>query len=980
MPSPDEYGMANIASENSTFLNNAWPVTAPITVGTTQYAKTFEGDYDLNVMERVLPPSPATFAASFNQTFTGIMGAYQLDGGVSSLWSTDSTHPLGLSFLGGHQEAELPLVFRLRRFFSQNYAVNGATGSAAPDGGAYFGVLSGALSIDRSLDAALYGLYVSPNKDGFWEAGILKTTAPLTGSSYAGINMWEAEGRIYRIPKALNLSAPNVEAIHLVDLDASNSFINIPRGAIGDATVQAQGLYGRFDTGGPITTFGGGGFGNTLSINGLPDFGIFEMLHGGIQNSYSNPGATWRMDMASTGQFGRYVRSDLSSYNDFGFWTASINDGALIGADKLSGMLNGYFLTYKKEGTLAGEFMGNLKPDTATTGIWQGASAGAWEKTRAVAFSSGIVGDNFRLSGNQIQGNGGPNNFYYMEQNPDGSYRWAGFRSASGLTMTETEYDRQGPTGQEEYSKTIWIQDNTNPSVPVYTLQEAKKLTLTEFNDAIAAMRTFYTGTPYNYTETTDNYWMNRDNQHDGIFAGFDNLWDTGGGVKAANVSLIGRYGQDDRGAPILFGGTIISFDPMYSMNPYYNSTSNTNGSKSPIGGAYYGYLGAVFGKQTVAADWMDGLINGLYRDPIGNVGIFSGRFTGNNNPQIGAWTGTGTIDGGYVMGMAGSGLTEANFANNVIIENRDYPSGGAALAATGGVIQGRAMSSSSAAISNSILSPSGSGYWGVWQSRSGGTYSGIPTAWAYSREDRTDGYRIDYRTVQMNATESNGVKTGDVLGASVLVKNSEPASTYVLTGSIKGLFDPVQFTYHMITQGTFMETATFVNKVSGMNDAQRQAFTDATKIPAFVVGTTDLRGSGSVMGGAINLGNAQDATNGILSAAFYAPSTGGKPQIWASGNVIGAYSGAPAGGAVSLSGYAPGSSTANGISANFNIQQWTGTKWGATVTSGSVPAGTSGFTYPNAATTGITFQGGAAGGINAANGTFSGTAAGIVK
>jgi hypothetical protein len=129
-------------------------------------------------------------------------------------------------------------------------------------------------------------------------------------------------------------------------------------------------------------------------------------------------------------------------------------------------------------------------------------------------------------------------------------------------------------------------------------------------------------------------------------------------------------------------------------------------------------------------------------------------------------------------------------------------------------------------------------------------------------------------------------------------------------------------------------------------------------------------------------LGSADDVSKGIVNATFLAPSTGGRPQLWVSGNVNGAYSTTPVAGttSVSLAGYQVKTGTANGISANFTIQNWGATKWGATVTNGIVPANTTGFTYPNAATTGINFQGGAAGIINPANGTFSGTAAGVVK
>ncbi len=992
LPSSSEFGYADISPD--TFLNNPWPVTGeettPIDVLTTQYAKTSEGEYDLNVMERVLPPSAAR-----NETFQGIMGLYQLEGtgAASSLWATSDVNPLGLAFLGAYQDADLPLVFQVKRFYSQNYAVSGSNPAPTPDGGAYYGIMTGTLSGDRSLNAALYGLYVSPTVGGTWEAGILRTTAPLTGTSYAGVNMWDAEGQLYKDPMALNLTT-GVDAAHLLDQDLNSlgdlHFTNIDRGAMGDATVQMKNLYGGFDTGGYITSLAGVGFGSTLSIKGLPDFGIFEMLHGGIDNTYSKPAdsTTFSMDMASTGQFGKYDRGSNNTtnptYSDFGFWTASINGtvGTLSDPDKLSGTWSdGYFLTYKKEGTISGDFMGNLKPDgpESTTGIWQGASAGSWEKTRDVIFSSGIVGDNFSLQ-KTFRWIGSGNNFYDVGQDPQGGslhpYRWAYFVSTSGSITTITQFDEMGPPGQEVYSKTVWVKNSDGS----FTLQEASKLQdLAAFNTAIDDLR-IYKDT----AEITDNYRMERNDQHDGILAGFDsNLWTNVAGGSPTNISLIGQYGQDHTGVspPTVFGGTIISFDPMYSMNPYYNATTNPNGSKLPIGGAYYGYLGAVFGTQSggVTADWVDGLINSLYRDPSGNVGILYGTFTGNNNPDIGAWKGTGAIDGGYAFGMAGGSLTEANFASKVSVNSRDWSYGaGEATLLTGDNITLNAASYNSAAISNSLLNPPltpSSGFFGIWQNRAGGTFTGSPDIWSW--EAKMAGNQTDYISVQMN-TEINGVKTGDVVGASAVYDASIPF-TSVMGGKIKGLFDPIKFTWQAVSQGTVMETATFVSKVSSFTtDAQRQAFTDATKIPCFAVGSTDLRGSGSVTGGSIDLGSAAVTTKGVLNTTFYAPSTGGPAQIWASGNVTGAYTGAPTAGNVILSGYAPGSGTGNGITANFGISNWNNNsngKWGATI-SGAVSPGTPGFTYQNAATIGIVFQGGAAGTITGS--TFTGTAAGI--
>jgi hypothetical protein len=250
-----------------------------------------------------------------------------------------------------------------------------------------------------------------------------------------------------------------------------------------------------------------------------------------------------------------------------------------------------------------------------------------------------------------------------------------------------------------------------------------------------------------------------------------------------------------------------------------------------------------------------------------------------------------------------------------------------------------------------------------------------------YESETRWENF-ADVAWATAPATAS-AMMTGDVAGAKA---DWVSATTWVSGGSIKGVFDPNEATikpWRAIAQGAMMETATFLSKVDQIknDNAKLQALYDATKIPCFQVGSTDLRGSGSVTGGSINLGGANDPSMGIMNATFLAPSTGGMPQIWASSLVAGSYTGSPTGGSVSLAGFAPGSTggTTNGITANFNVQNFTTATWGATVTNGAVPAGF--MTVPSGAavSTALTFTGGAAGKINGGNGTFSGTAAGVV-
>jgi hypothetical protein len=241
---------------------------------------------------------------------------------------------------------------------------------------------------------------------------------------------------------------------------------------------------------------------------------------------------------------------------------------------------------------------------------------------------------------------------------------------------------------------------------------------------------------------------------------------------------------------------------------------------------------------------------------------------------------------------------------------------------------------------------------------------------------------RTNFIGVNIASDPANNTFTGSMVSASVEWAN---AMTALSGGQIKGMFDP-NATWQAVISATGMDTATFISKATALEtEAQRTAFYKATNIPCFQVGATDLRGNGDVpvsgiTGSTINLGSAADNTRGILNATFFAPSTGAKPQVWASGLVNGSYTGSPTGGTVGLSGYAPGSSglLTNGITADFNLLHFN-TTWGATVTNGNVPTnsltGASGYTASNP----VGFQGGAAGMVQPGLGTFNGTAAGIV-
>lgn len=275
---------------------------------------------------------------------------------------------------------------------------------------------------------------------------------------------------------------------------------------------------------------------------------------------------------------------------------------------------------------------------------------------------------------------------------------------------------------------------------------------------------------------------------------------------------------------------------------------------------------------------------------------------------------------------------------------------------------------------------------WNLWSTVAGGTYAtGNPPPIGAKWNQVEDIVNVGpppvvvgqylWKTAITNRDVPANLYEAQMVGATI---RYDEGWTSVGGAQAMGMFDPATSTWQAVSLWTGIETAAFMDKVSGMDEAQRTAFYEATNIPAFQVGATDLRGSGT--DAYLNI-----TSLGILNATFFAPTSGVKPQIWASGGtgggVNGTYTGAPMGlpgTNFELTGYQPGTLTENGITAHFTVQKWSGTTWGATITNGDAPAnsltGATGFTAGNA----ITFQGGAAGTFGA--GTLTGTAAGIVK
>ncbi|MGV8058234.1 MAG: hypothetical protein AB2L12_09465 [Smithellaceae bacterium] len=245
------------------------------------------------------------------------------------------------------------------------------------------------------------------------------------------------------------------------------------------------------------------------------------------------------------------------------------------------------------------------------------------------------------------------------------------------------------------------------------------------------------------------------------------------------------------------------------------------------------------------------------------------------------------------------------------------------------------------------------SGYkWGVGKTNTSGTYTGDPTGdlvWSYYTKSGGTTVGPENVVYTQNAASytaaGGGYYRGDVAGAST---NWQSASTSVFGGTVKGTFDPAASgTWSATTLATRIETAAFIDLASS---TAGQATLAALNIPSVIVGSVNLSGSD---------GNWSSLS--INNMGFYASTSGGKPQIWASNNVSGTMVSVsvPLNVATHLTG-------AGGFAADFTVRRFDNNKWAA-----DIKNGVGGFNGTN------TFQGGAAGTYSGSSvsGTASGTA-----
>jgi len=402
----------------------------------------------------------------------------------------------------------------------------------------------------------------------------------------------------------------------------------------------------------------------------------------------------------------------------------------------------------------------------------------------------------------------------------------------------------------------------------------------------------------------------------------------------STSALIEGSYLTNSNSPHIWFEDNIYSFNGRNSTNTTFD------------GGAYRGFLS---GKEINGS--ADARFNGLYIDPSGNIGILKGSFTGTagNNSIL--------LNGNLSSIQLGSdSMNAADFYNNVTSFTAPF------------LINSETGITGSGTFNS--MNISGHNDWGISQIESGGSFTETPqNSWLFTASGSGAGFSFE-SDITGSQWSSNRI-SGSAAGYWTDVRTSMP-TTGIYIGETTGTFNPADHTWQSITTGTWLETGKFLQMAS---DASGRSKLQQLNIPAFEVGRTTLSGS-LIAGSESSLDYVSVTMNNV---AFFAPSTGAKPSIWATDDITGQYNftnGFLNAGNITSAENSFTLSNGDNINADFRFTQWntSNNTWSANINgSGTLSNGS----YNGA----VSFRGGAAGTLTGTNsGSLSGTGAGIVR
>ena len=411
-----------------------------------------------------------------------------------------------------------------------------------------------------------------------------------------------------------------------------------------------------------------------------------------------------------------------------------------------------------------------------------------------------------------------------------------------------------------------------------------------------------------------------------------------------------------DRSVSALITGTYSTrsnLPHIWFGNNIFSANSEDSDRMTSDGGAYRGFIG---GRETGKVG--NAKFTGLYIDPSGNTGILSGDFSGNiigSNLSMAGEVST--------VQMGSDSISPVNFYDHISTDSFSVTGAGTFNASENGI---------NASGTYNAMNISGHADWGVSQMILGGTYS-VPSgdSWAFSFTGSSGTGHILDADIAGSLWSSNRINAS-ASGYWVDARTAVP-STGIYIGETVGTFNPADLTWQAITTGTWFETNRFLQMAAdpaGRNKLQQ------LNIPAFEVGRTNL--TGSLVAGS---GESLDYVSVLMNnVAFFAPSNGQKPGVWATNAVTGQYDfshGIITPGTITNSDNVIAISNGNGISADFQFKQWNtaNNTWSAGIQNGTGTLSGGSYNGP------VNFRGGAAGTLTGTgSGSLSGTAAGVVK
>jgi len=414
------------------------------------------------------------------------------------------------------------------------------------------------------------------------------------------------------------------------------------------------------------------------------------------------------------------------------------------------------------------------------------------------------------------------------------------------------------------------------------------------------------------------------------LMGGAQSLW-TATQTSPAPVTMIGEYTPGSYQEGHIWGAEI------YSQN-FLNDTPTTYD-----GGAYSGFIGGR--KYTSASEDLDAILRAIAVGPGSQAFYLIGSLNGEAYPDINMFGMNGTV---YSVQIFDSipGINPNNLYDS--IQGTSYGLSGDGYFEAGGSID----VNNDYSYKEKLYTPNHE--LAIWKSMIYGSYSGsVSPTWYLRTASETANYLSG--TWTEGTRWSNGVLGSPTLGYAA---DWDKAQTWIGVGETIGTYKETvgSGVWQAVQLGLYLNTNQFL--------AMRQTSDGLAKlqqlnIPAVEIGRTNLTGSWSSGLNGINVN--------MYDTIFLSYITGQRPQIWATGNVSGTYTGNPSGASVDLTSGVPG------LTGNFYVYKWGSNKWLSSI-SGNALNGIG--SYPGA----FSFSGAGAGTYTTgpASGTFSGTAAGV--